>query len=60
MSKTIDWLVARLQEKSTYAGLAVLAAMVGAHLSPVDIDAITNAVMALAGLAAVLLKENNL
>jgi len=51
----IDWIIARLREPSTYAGLAGLAAAVG--LSDPQWQAISVAVMGVAGLLAVFIHE---
>jgi hypothetical protein len=51
----LDYALARLREPSTYAGLAGLAAAVGIA-SPLY-EAVAAVVMALAGLAAVLLAD---
>ncbi len=53
----IDWVIARLQEPSTYAGLASVVAALGLHLNGVDVDAITKFVMAGAGLAAIIVSD---
>jgi hypothetical protein len=49
------WLISRLKEPSTYAGLSVLALTLG--LSTDQWTAISAAVAALAGVAAVFLSE---
>jgi len=51
-----DFVIGRLREPSTYAGLAGLAAAVG--IAEPLYQAVSAVVMALAGLAAVLLVEN--
>jgi hypothetical protein len=53
----IAFLVARLREPSTYAGLAALLAAAGLHPAPDVLAAAVNAAVALAGLAAVLIPE---
>lgn len=53
--KFVSWLVNRLKEPSTYAGVASLALAFG--LSDVQWEAISAAVAGLAGLAAVFLME---
>lgn len=52
----VNWIVARLREPSTYAGFAGLAAAIG--IAGPLYQAASTVVMALAGLAAVLLSEN--
>jgi hypothetical protein len=52
-------LLARLQEPSTYAGLAALLGLVGVNLPDAKFQAITHAVAALAGALAIFLGENN-
>ena len=51
----IDWILGRLREPSTYAGLAGLAAALG--LSDPQWQAVSVAVMGVAGLLAVLIHE---
>lgn len=51
----VDFVISRLREPSTYAGLAGLAAAVG--LSDAFYQAGASVVMAVAGLAAVVLAE---
>jgi ATP-dependent Zn protease len=55
----VQFLVARLKEPSTYAGLGALLAAAGVHLHPDVLSAATSAAMALAGLAAVLIPERS-
>ncbi len=57
MKTLLPFLLARLKEPSSYAGLATLAAAAGLNLSGVQLDAVTTSVVALAGLAAVFLPE---
>jgi len=57
MNPLVAFLVARLREPSTYAGLAALLAAGGLHPRPDVLSAAINAAVALAGLAAVLLPE---
>jgi hypothetical protein len=52
----VNFVVSRLREPSTYAGFAGLAAAVG--IAEPLYQAVSAVVMALAGLAAVLLVEN--
>jgi len=53
--KMVSWIVNRLKEPSTYAGVASLALSFG--LTDVQWEAISAAVAGLAGLAAVFLME---
>ncbi len=53
----LTYLLSRLKEPSTYAGIPAILAGIGLHFSPAQLNAGTSAVMALAGLAAVLLPE---
>jgi hypothetical protein len=53
----VAFLLARLKEPSTYAGLGAILAAAGLHPRPDLLAAATNAAMALAGLAAVLIPE---
>jgi hypothetical protein len=53
--KFVSWIVNRLKEPSTYAGVASLALALG--LTDVQWEAISAAVAGLAGLAAVFLME---
>lgn len=52
---TYDWILARLQEPSTWAGFAAMAA--AAHVSTPLYSAISAVIMAVAGLVAVVMKE---
>jgi hypothetical protein len=56
-STLVAYLLARLREPSTYAGLGALLAAFGLHPSAAALGAIVNAAVALAGLAAVLIPE---
>jgi hypothetical protein len=53
----LAYLLARLREPSTYAGLGALLAAVGLHLSAAELGAVVNVAVAIAGLAAVLVPE---
>lgn len=57
MMLLVAFLLARLKEPSTYAGVAALLAAGGLHPTPDVLTAATNVGVALAGLAAVLLPE---
>jgi hypothetical protein len=59
MMTLLTYLVARLKEPSTYAGLGALLAAAGLHPSQEILGAAVNATMALAGFAAVLLPEGS-
>ena len=54
----IAFLLARLKEPSTYAGLGAILAAAGLHPSAALLSSAVNAAIALAGLAAVLLPES--
>lgn len=54
MIKTI---LARLREPSTYAGLSALLALGGVHVPEAKLQAITNALAALAAAASIFLGE---
>jgi hypothetical protein len=53
----LPFLLARLKEPSTYAGLGSILAAAGLHPSAAALSSTTNVAVALAGLAAVLLPE---
>jgi hypothetical protein len=55
----IMFLLARLKEPSTYAGLGAILAAAGLHPNEAVLDAAVNAAVALAGLAAVLIPEKS-
>jgi hypothetical protein len=55
----IPFLVARLKEPSTYAGLGAILAAAGLHPSAAVLGCAVNAAVALAGLAAVLIPEKS-
>lgn len=50
-------LLARAKEPSSYAGLGLVAGALGLHLSSVQLDAVSSAGVAVAGLIAVFLPE---
>jgi len=54
--KIVSWLVSRLKEPSTYAGLAGVALALG--LSDAEWATVSTALAGLAGLAAMLLSES--
>jgi hypothetical protein len=53
------FLLARLKEPSTYAGLGAILAAAGLHPSEALLSSGVNAAIALAGLAAVLIPEKS-
>jgi hypothetical protein len=53
----VAYLLARLREPSTYAGLGALFAALGFHPSAAVLGAAVNVAVALAGLAAMLVPE---
>jgi len=53
----LAFVLMRLREPSTYAGLGALLTAAGVHLSDQVLDALISAAVAVAGLAAVLLPE---
>jgi hypothetical protein len=55
----LTFLVARLKEPSTYAGLGAILAAAGLHPSEALLSSGINAAVALAGLAAVLVPEKS-
>lgn len=55
----LAYLVARLKEPSTYAGLAVLLGMFGVKLAPEALTSIITVVSAIAGALAVLVPDLN-
>lgn len=52
----MTFLLARLAERSTWTGIGILLPLVGIHFAPETWQAVISAGMALAGLAAVLLR----
>jgi hypothetical protein len=57
MDQVASWLVKRLREPTTYAGLGVLLAGLGLKDSSSWANAITTTVMGLAGIAAMVMSE---
>jgi hypothetical protein len=53
----LAFILARLREPSTYAGLGALLAAAGIHLPDATLNAAISAAVALAGFAAVLIPE---
>lgn len=51
------FLLARMKEPSTYAGLGALLGVLGLHFSAAQLNALVSALAALAGLAAVFFPE---
>jgi hypothetical protein len=58
LSKMFPFLLARLQEPSTYAGLGALALALGMHLTGDQVGALTSVLVAGAGAAATFLPES--
>jgi len=55
----LNYVVARLKEPSTYAGLAALAGFVGLKITPDTYQAVLQLLVAVAGLVAVLMPDVN-
>jgi len=55
--KIVEIIIARLKERSTWAGLATILALVGLKLDPSQLGAISTAVIGLIGLYEVFRKE---
>jgi len=55
--KIVEIIIDRLKEKSTWAGLATIAAIVGLKLDPQQLGAISTAVIGLIGAYEVFRKE---
>lgn len=55
----MSYIIARLREPSTYAGLAALLAAFGVSIAPEKMTAVVSLVTALAGVAAVFLPDRN-
>jgi hypothetical protein len=55
--KIVEIIIARLKEKSTWAGLATVAALVGLKVDPSQLGAISTAVIGVIGLYEVFRKE---
>ena len=53
----LDWLVARLSEKSTYAGLGALLAAAGLQISGANVEGLTAIALAVGNFAAMIIKE---
>lgn len=47
--KVVKWVAKRVKERSTYAGLAVIASMLGAHKLGIQIDQIGQAIGLIVG-----------
>lgn len=54
----LNYIKARLKERSTYAGLAALIAIAGRLIDPVKYDAVANVVVSIASAVAILTKES--
>ena len=57
MSKAIDFVIARMQEPSTWAGLAALCGIAGHHLQPGFVQDLTTGGVFVGGLAAMIMKD---
>jgi hypothetical protein len=55
--KIVEIIITRLKEKSTWAGLATIAALVGLKVDPSQLGAISTAVIGVIGLYEVFRKE---
>ena len=55
----MSYLVSRMKEPSTYAGLAALLAAFGLHVDPGIVQAVVAVLTGLAGLASVILGEKS-
>ena len=58
LPRSMEYLVARLKEKSTYSGILALLAAVGVAVDPEQFSAIAAAVMALVGVFEVFRRES--
>ena len=56
--KIVELIIARLKEKSTWAGLGTIIALVGLKIDPEQLSAISAAVIALIGAFEVFRKES--
>lgn len=56
--KLIEWIIDRLKEKSTWAGIGVLLGLVGVRLSPDALSSVMAAVVAIIGVWEVIRREN--
>ncbi len=55
----LNYILARLQEPSTFAGLSVLLAVVGVHVSDAIVQAVVHAFAANAAVAAAIMAEKS-
>lgn len=53
----MEWIIERLKEKTTYAGVFSLLAAIGVVVAPAQADAITTAAIAVIGVVLVFVKE---
>ena len=53
----MDYILSRLKEPSTYAGLGLLLSALGLHISDTQVNAIAQGAMAIAGVAAAFVPE---
>ena len=58
LPRSMDYLVSRLKEKSTYSGILALLSAVGLAIDPEQFSAIAAAVIALVGVFEVFRREN--
>ena len=56
-STLVRFVLARLKEPSSYAGLGAVVAAIGLHLSATQLDSVISILVAAAGAAAVFLPE---
>jgi len=54
----MQWILDRAKERSTWAGIAALLGVLGIHVTDGTMQLVSDAVVALAGLAAVLMQEH--
>lgn len=55
--KIIDFIADRIRERSTWAGVAALLALVGIQLTEIEINAIMQAIVGIFGVIAIFRKE---
>lgn len=53
----VNWIIDRLKEKTTYAGLGALAVALGLKFSDADVDGLIQIAVAVGGFVAVIIKE---
>lgn len=57
MSKTIEWAIERLKEKSTYQGITVVAGVIGYNIAPELVEIITTICLGVIGAIEIFRKE---